>query len=99
MSSFVIVEISVSRLRTDVFNTPYDTIAHDPIGAYQHLVQGGIPSDGMHNAADEPLLFYAAQGVHIPDADEMVRDLSILLTEVDQEVLAEKLSASGVGKI
>lgn len=90
---------SVSRVRKGAFKTPCDTIAHDPVGAYQHLVQGSIRSDGAHNTVDEPLLFYAAQGVHIPDTDEMMRDLSILCTEAEQEALAERLSASGVGKL
>lgn len=63
------------------FLTPNMNLAMDPIGAYRQLVCGGLESDRMHSSADLPLLFYAGQSVHVPDNEEMRRDIRLLLTE------------------
>lgn len=63
------------------FVTPEANIALDPIGAYRQLVRGKIESDRMHATAQNPLLFYAGQSMHVPDNDEIRRDIRILLSE------------------
>jgi hypothetical protein len=68
------------------FTTKANT-ALDPIGAYRHLVRGNIPSDCAHETADSPLLFYAGQGVHIPNSTEISRDLRVLCTQQELEVM------------
>ena len=57
----------------------------DLIGIYRNLVSGKIKSDDSHKSVDIPLLFYAGQGVHIPDKNELEDNLKILLdqTEID----------------
>ncbi|MEI6054028.1 MAG: hypothetical protein WCQ49_01530 [Candidatus Saccharibacteria bacterium] len=62
-------------------------IALDPIGAYRKLASNKIPSDRAHNTADCPILFYAAQGVHIPDSKEITRDIKIFLEQKELESL------------
>ena len=59
----------------------YANLALDPIGAYRHLARGLTRSDGSHTTADSPLLFYAGQGVHIPNRGEIESDLRILCSE------------------
>lgn len=73
------------------FVNPLHNVALDPIGAYRQLVRGDIDSDRMHASADSPLLFYAGQGMHVPDSSEMNRDIRVLLTEEEILIIKEKL--------
>lgn len=66
-------------------------IALDPIGAYRMLVRGKIDSDRCHEIADNPLLFYSAQAVHIPNRYEINKDLGVLCDEQDLEEISLKL--------
>lgn len=52
-------------------------IAHiaDPFGAYRKMMRSKI--EGLHSSLEYPLLFYTAVGVHIPDAQEIQRDLAL----------------------
>ncbi len=62
-------------------------IALDPIGAYRHLISDRITSDRAHVTADVPILFYAGQGVHIPNSQEISRDIRVLLQKDELESL------------
>lgn len=66
-------------------------IALDPIGAYRMLVRGKIDSDRCHEIADNPLLFYSAQAVHIPNRYEINKDLGVLCDDQDLQNLLLKL--------
>lgn len=66
-------------------------VALDPIGAYRMLVRGKINSDRCHEIADNSLLFYSAQAVHIPNKYEINKDLGILCDEQDLEEISLKL--------
>ena len=63
-------------------------IALDPIGAYRILARGKIDSDRCHEIADNPLLFYSAQAVHIPNRYEINKDLRILCDEQDLDEIS-----------
>lgn len=66
-------------------------IALDPIGAYRMLARGKIDSDRCHEIADNPLLFYSAQAVHIPNRYEINKDLRILCDEQDLEEISLRI--------
>lgn len=53
--------------------------ALDPIGMYRHIVDGNIPSDGVHNVCDYPFLHYTGAGVHIPNRAEALLNFEVLL--------------------
>lgn len=62
-------------------------IVLDPIGMYRLITRSLVWSDCRHENATEPLLLFAAQGVHIPNDDEINKDLSILCDSRDiQEI-------------
>ena len=63
----------------------------DPIGAYRMLTRNKIDSDGCHQTDDIPLLFYAAQAVHIPNRYEIQKDLNVLCDDEDFEKIAVKI--------
>lgn len=63
----------------------------DPIGAYRMLARGKIDSDRCHEIADNPLLFYSAQAVHIPNRYEINKDLGILCDEQDLEEISLRI--------
>lgn len=71
---------------------PNAAIALDPIGTYRHLAGGDIPSNKVHETVEIPLLFYAGQGVHIPNQDEIKRDLRILCNQEDLLFIAKQLA-------
>lgn len=66
-------------------------MALDPIGAYRMLARGKIDSDRCHEIADNPLLFYSAQAVHIPNRYEINKDLRVLCDEQDLEEISLKI--------
>lgn len=68
------------------------SIALDPLAAYQKLVSGEIASNGIHNSVEKPPLFYAAQGVHVPDRDEIDRDIRVLCTLEDIEIIIKEVA-------
>jgi hypothetical protein len=80
--AFNAINASIDKSGNNII-CPNAAVALDPIGAYRHLVDGSIPSNGVHNSVEVPLLFYAGQGVHIPRRDEIKRDLEILCSQED----------------
>lgn len=69
----------------------YANIALDPIGMYRMLVRGQIYSDRCHEQADSPILFYGGQAVHIPNRNELNKDLNMFLTPEDIGTLMLKI--------
>lgn len=65
-------------------------MALDPIGAYRQLVRGHVASDRLHSTADSPILFYAGQSMHVPNNEEIGRDLRVLLSAEDIALIVEK---------
>ena len=71
---------------------PNMNMALDPIGAYRSLVRNQIPSDKAHETVDTPLLFYAGQGVHIPNSEEIRKDIRTLCSDEDLEAIVRALA-------
>lgn len=63
----------------------------DPIGAYRMLVRGLLKSDGWHDNADMPILFYCGQAVHIPNRYEINKDMNVLCNDEDIDIISKKL--------
>lgn len=63
----------------------------DPIGAGRMLINNLIPNDGSHNIADIPILFYTGQAVHVPNENEIKRDLVTLCSEQEVEYILRKV--------
>ena len=70
------------KLGFNTLNNEIIATATDPIYAYRHLTELDRKKDASATA-----LRYNAVLVHVPDANEMIRDISALLT-VDQLNLA-----------
>lgn len=62
----------------------------DPIGAGRMLTRNLIPHDGSHNISDIPLLFYAGQSVHVPNFEEIKRDIATLCNEKEIQYVLKK---------
>lgn len=63
----------------------------DPIGAGRMLTRDLIPHDGSHNVSDIPLLFYAGQSVHIPNGNEIRRDMATLCDREEIQYVLKKV--------
>ena len=63
----------------------------DPIGAYRMIVRGNIESDRCHEIAEDPLLYYSAQAVHIPNRYELSKDFNVLCDDKDIELISNKM--------
>lgn len=59
----------------------------DPIGMYRKLAREEIESDYAHRCASLPILFYAGQCVHVPNQDELMKHLHILLKDKFYSIL------------
>ena len=67
----------------DCFYNEYNALL-DPISAYRLIVDHKVDqskTDNHQEQADFPLLYYAGQGVHIPDSTEIQRDINVICTE------------------
>lgn len=58
-------------------------IALDPIGMYRLITRSLVPSDNRHVSATIPLLAFAGQTVHIPNDEEISKDISVLCDSED----------------
>ncbi len=65
----------------------------DPIGAGRMLTRDKIKHDGSHNVSDIPILFYAAQSVHVPNEHEIRRDIATLCSKEEIEYVLKKVRA------
>lgn len=63
----------------------------DPIGAGRMLTRDLVPHDGSHNVSDIPLLFYAGQSVHIPNYEEIKRDMATLCNKDEIQHVLKKV--------
>ena len=88
-------DIAFNALKPYVINREHlkneANVPLDPIGLYRKLVRGEIPSDGWHGLVSLPILFYAGQAVHIPNLEEIEKDLNVLCDEEDIKVLSRKI--------
>ena len=76
----------------DRFYDEYNVLL-DPISAYRLIVDHKVDqtkTDNHQELADFPLLYYAGQGVHIPDKNEIERDISVICTEKELEKALSK---------
>ena len=77
-------EVLKNYIKTeDSFYDEYNALL-DPISAYRLIVNHKVDqtkTDNHQEQADFPLLYYAGQGVHIPDSTEIQRDISVICTE------------------
>lgn len=77
-------EVLKAYIKTrDSFYSEYNALL-DPISAYRLIVDHKVDqtkTDNHHEQADFPLLYYAGQGVHIPDSTEIQRDINVICTE------------------
>lgn len=55
--------------------SPEVALAVDPFGAYRKITQG--TSSGPYSSLTHPLLFFTGVGIHVPDHNEMQRDLEL----------------------
>lgn len=62
----------------------------DPIGAGRMLIRNRIEHDGSHNISDIPLLFYAGQSVHVPNAGEIKRDMATLCNDDEMHLVLSR---------
>lgn len=66
----------------------YDSI--DPIGMYRAITSGKIDSTDPYNQCDDPVLYYAGQGIHLPDNHELSTNIGLLLDNQQLEELARR---------
>ena len=69
--------------------------AVDPLGTYKKAVQSNGPHS--HLPKEYQVLFYTGVGVHIPDANEMKRDLSLLCDLKELEEIKLRLEHPFIG--
>lgn len=55
----------------------YDSI--DPLGMYRTITSGKIYSSDSYNKCDDPVLYYAGQGIHLPEEHELATNTGVLL--------------------
>jgi hypothetical protein len=80
-----VVHNEAVRLGFHTFDNPVIAAATDPLFAYRHLT-----NNDKNQGIESSVLRYNAVSVHVPNSQEMVRDLSALLT-LDQLTLAQYL--------
>lgn len=67
----------------------YDSV--DPLGMYRAIISGKIDSTDPYNECDDPVLYYAGQGVHLPEDRELITNAGVLLDKRQLEELSIKL--------
>lgn len=55
----------------------YDSI--DPLGMYRAITSGKIYSSDSYDNCDDPVLYYAGQGIHLPEEHELKTNTGVLL--------------------
>lgn len=67
----------------------YDSV--DPMGMYRAITSGKIDSSDPYNKCDDPVLYYAGQGVHLPENNELITNAGVLLDKCQLEELSIRL--------
>lgn len=62
----------------------------DPIGSARMLVRNKIYHDKSHEVSDIPLLYYCGQTVHVPNGNEIKKDLITLCNDNEVEKILRK---------
>lgn len=60
----------------------------DPLGMYRAICTGKIHSSDPYDQCADPVLYYAGQGVHIPDDHELSTNAGVLLNTSQLETLS-----------
>lgn len=87
-------DISYRLLKDNLHNGKFikeAIVPLDPIGAGRMLTRDLVPHDGSHNISDIPLLFYAGQSVHIPNYEEIKRDMATLCNKDEIQHVLKKV--------
>ena len=66
----------------------YDSI--DPLGMYRAITSGKIYSSDPYNKCNDPVLYYAGQGIHLPEDHELATNTGVLLDNHQLEKLSIK---------
>jgi hypothetical protein len=66
----------------------YDSI--DPFGMYRMITSGNIPSTDPYSYCEDPVLYYAGQGVHLPEGFELPTNTGVLLSEIELRKLSQR---------
>lgn len=70
----------------------YDSI--DPLGMYRAITSGKIHSPDQYSKCIDPVLYYAGQGIHIPENYELKNNIGALLDKRQLEDLSTKFKKS-----
>lgn len=66
-------------------------VALDPIGMYRLITRSLVESDRRHEKVNIPLLLFAGQAVHIPNDEEIAKDLTVICEKEDIELIKRKI--------
>jgi hypothetical protein len=72
----------ITKTKKELF---YDSI--DPLGMYRAIVGGKIESPDPFFLCEDPVLYYAGQGIHLPESHELATNLGVLLSKQKLEEL------------
>ena len=68
----------------------YDSV--DPLGMYRAITAGKIDSTDPYNECGDPVLYYAGQGIHLPEDYELATNAGVLLDKHQLEELSKNLT-------
>lgn len=66
----------------------YDSI--DPLGMYRAITSGKIKSADPYAKCEDPILYYAGQGIHLPEGYELATNTGVLLNNQQLKELFTK---------
>jgi len=70
----------------------YDSI--DPLGMYRAITSGKIDSSDPYDKCEDPVFYFAGQGVHLPDGHELATNSGVLLNDQQLEKLSSRFKRS-----
>lgn len=73
----------IKKLKRKLF---YDSI--DPLGMYRAITSGKVESLDPYITCEDPVLYYAGQGIHLPETHELSTNIGLLLDKQKLEDLA-----------
>lgn len=94
----LITKESLYLLRNNIVDPKKLSFILDPIGCYRGIISGDTPSDNIHKKYKYPFFFYAIAGIHMPDNEEIQRELQILLGLEEIEEIVKKTLSTKMNK-
>jgi hypothetical protein len=79
----------IKKTKKELF---YDSI--DPLGMYRAITSKKIGSPDPFISCEDPVLYYAGQGIHLPESHELATNLGVLLDKQKLEKLSLKFRKS-----